>query len=162
MRSGLRIIISLTLARTLFIRLPWTFRLAISDRSAVASRDRGSIPRESSSSEATPDVLVRSERSKNKNSGNSVRIKLFTPGYSHSWLHSLCRLEGIFTKMPFAQKAMLRRSFPPIASVFSSPYLPNPSLPTAVIARELKEADGVTTGALTSRCNTINNHLVYD
>ena len=40
--------------------------------------------------------------------------------------HSLCSLEGIFTKMPFA---------PTIAS---SPYLPNPLLPTAVIARELK------------------------
>ena len=104
MTSCLRIIISLTLARTLFIRLSWTFRLAISDRSAVASRDRGSILRESSSSEAG--------RSKNKNSGNSVQIKLFPPGYSHSWLHSLCRLEGIFTKMPFAQKDMLKRPYP--------------------------------------------------
>ena len=46
-----------------FIRLSWTIRLAISDRSAVASRDRGSIPRESSSSEATLDVLVGSGRS---------------------------------------------------------------------------------------------------
>ena len=77
MRSCLQIIISLTLARTLFIRLSRTFRLAISDRSAVASRDRGSIPRESSSSEVTPDILVGSGRSKNKNSGNSVQIKLF-------------------------------------------------------------------------------------
>ena len=46
--------------------------------------------------------------------------------------------------------------------VFSSPYLPNPPLPTAVIARELKEVDGVTAGTFTSRCNTINNRLVYD
>ena len=44
------------------------------------------------------------------------------------------------------------------ASVFSSPYLPNPLLPTAVIARELKEADG----AFTSHYNTTYNHLVYD
>ena len=78
MRSCLRIIISLTLAHTLFIRLSWTFRLAISDRSAVASRDRGSVPRESSSSEAMPDVLVGSGCSKNKNCGNSVRIKPFS------------------------------------------------------------------------------------
>ena len=62
----LRIIFSLTLARTLFIRLSWTFGLAISDRSAVASRDRGSIPRESSSSEARPDVLVGSDALKIK------------------------------------------------------------------------------------------------
>ena len=46
--------------------------------------------------------------------------------------------------------------------VFSSPYLPNPLLPTAVIARELKEADCVTAGAFTSHCNIIYNHLVYD
>ena len=45
-------------SHSFFIRLSWTFRLAISGRSAVASLDRGSIPRESSSSEATPDVLV--------------------------------------------------------------------------------------------------------
>ena len=41
-----------------FIRLSWTFRLAISDKSAVASCDHGSILRESSLSEATPDVPV--------------------------------------------------------------------------------------------------------
>ena len=65
MRSCLQIIIiSLTLARTLFSyvflgRLGWSLVT-----SAVASRDRGSIPRESSSSEATLDVLVGSGRSK--------------------------------------------------------------------------------------------------
>ena len=41
-----------------FIRLSWTVQLAISDRSAVASHDCGSLPRESSPSEATPDVPV--------------------------------------------------------------------------------------------------------
>ena len=51
-------------SHSFFKRLSWTFRLAISDRSAVASRDRGSIPRESSSSEATFDALVGSGRFK--------------------------------------------------------------------------------------------------
>ena len=51
-------------SHSFFIRLSWTFRLAIIDRNAVDSRDHGSILRESSSSEATPDVLVSSGRSK--------------------------------------------------------------------------------------------------
>ena len=34
-------------SHSFFIRLSWTFRLVISDKSAVAIRDRGSIPRES-------------------------------------------------------------------------------------------------------------------
>ena len=51
---------------------------------------------------------------------------------------------------------MLKRSVPTIAS---SPHLLNPLLPTVVIAREFKKADGVTAGAFTSRYNTILNHL---
>ena len=123
-----------------FIRLSWIFWPAISDRSAVASCDLGSLPRESSPSEAMPDVPVGSGCSKIVEI-YSVRIKFFPPGYSHSLYHSLCRLEGIFTKIFFTQIDMLRQSIPTIAS---SPHLPNPLLPTVVIAQEFKNADSAT------------------
>ena len=109
-----------------FIHLSWTFRLVISDRSVVASRDRGSLPRESSLSEATPDLPVGSGRSKIVKIASVLSI--FRQGIP---------IVDAIAKMPFAQKAMLRRSIPMTAS---SPYLPNPLLPTAVIARGIKKS----------------------
>ena len=68
-----------TSSLSFFIHLSWTFRLAIGYRSVVASHDRGSLPRESSPSEATPDVHVSSVRSKIVEI-YSLQIKLFPPG----------------------------------------------------------------------------------
>ena len=56
-----------------------------------------------------------------------------------------------------SHKKICRRSVPTITS---SPYLPNLLLPTVAITREFLKVDSVTTGAFTSRCNTILNHLV--